>query len=414
MSRGGGAGSGERVDRNSGAVPVVRVGAPAAPPESATPPGSTAPHATSLVIQTSYLGDTVLTTPLIAELATRGPVDVVVTPAAAELLSNNPFIRTLFVYDKRRTYAGAGGVLRMARDIRRNYLQFAVKDSNAGGTRTAYMAQGSLRSAALALLAGCHERVGFATSAGRALYTVSWRPRAGMHHVERLWRLAFAAPESRGGVAAPVGAAPLPRLYPGRAEREAVDAILGGTRDQRPIVALAPGSAWATKRWPYYAELARRLAPSFRLAIVGSSADSAAARSITETAGAQGVVDATGKLSLLGSAELIGRVALLVTNDSSPQHLASAMGTPTVTIFGPTVPELGFGPLAPYSVAVGHKTLDCRPCHQHGLQKCPLGHLKCMKELDVTNVEAAVWKVLQSAELRDSGGRVQGSGTAPA
>ena len=58
-------------------------------------------------------------------------------------------------------------------------------------------------------------------------------------------------------------------------------------------------------------------------------------------------VDATGTLSLLASAELIGRCAVLVTNDSAPLHLASAMGTPTVAIFGPTVPEFGFGPLAP-------------------------------------------------------------------
>src|SRR5438034_316720 len=77
-------------------------------------------------------------------------------------------------------------------------------------------------------------------------------------------------------------------------------------------------------------------------------------------------IDATGRLSLLASAELIGRTIALVTNDSAPQHLASAMGTPTITIFGPTVPEFGFGPLAPRSITIGHHQLACRPCDRHG------------------------------------------------
>jgi heptosyltransferase-2 len=93
------------------------------------------------------------------------------------------------------------------------------------------------------------------------------------------------------------------------------------------------------------------------------------------------VLDATGRLSLLASAELIGRCAVLVTNDSAPLHLASAMGTPTVAIFGPTVPEFGFGPLAPRATVVGHDTLPCRPCDRHGPQRCPLGHHRCMRDL---------------------------------
>src|SRR5690606_28502038 len=117
--------------------------------------------------------------------------------------------------------------------------------------------------------------------------------------------------------------------------------------------ALAPGSVWGTKRWPYYPELAARLARHSRIVIVGSADDSEVAAHISRAADAQGVVDATGKLSLLGSAELIGRCDILVTNDSSPQHLASAMATPTVTIFGPTVPAFGFGPLAPHSTTLG-------------------------------------------------------------
>jgi heptosyltransferase-2 len=194
---------------------------------------------------------------------------------------------------------------------------------------------------------------------------------------------------------------PTPRIYPGESERSAVDELLGPPSDAaRPLVALAPGSVWGTKRWPYYPELAARIAPRCRLAIVGSADDSGAARRIAHAVGAQGVVDATGKLSLLASAELIGRADLLVTNDSSPQHLASAMATPTITIFGPTVPAFGFGPLAPHSTTLGHPSLPCRPCHHHGPPTCPLGHWKCMRELGVEVVEGAVGSILEGALKR--------------
>jgi heptosyltransferase II len=187
-----------------------------------------------------------------------------------------------------------------------------------------------------------------------------------------------------------------PRLFPGDAERRSVDALLGNGADPRPLIALAPGSVWATKRWPYYAQLARVLAPRFRIAIVGGLADSPEAASIADFSGAQGVVDGTVSLSLLASAELIGRARLLVTNDSAPQHLASAMGTKTITIFGPTVEEFGFGPLAPHSISLGLDSLACRPCHHHGPPHCPLGHWRCMRELGVDAVALAVDEVLSA------------------
>ena len=64
------------------------------------------------------------------------------------------------------------------------------------------------------------------------------------------------------------------------------------------------------------------------------------------------------------------------------------MGTRTVTIFGPTIPGFGFGPLAPGSVAAGHEAMPCRPCHPHGPAQCPLGHHRCMLDLGVPTVLA--------------------------
>lgn len=330
----------------------------------------------SLVIQTSFLGDVVLTTPLIAHLARSGAVDVVTTPAGAALLGNHPSVRRVVPYDKRGADAGIGGLLRVAA---------SVGPDEAGSV--AYLAQGSVRSVVLALRAGYRERVGFNSSAGRWLYSrrVAYRP--AQHHAERLLRLA------RGDDAAIAPHELTPSLFPQPADQAAVDALLElhGAREDR-LIALAPGSVWATKRWPGFPALARSLAAHGRIVVIGGMDDHELATAISGTT--PDAIDATGRLSLPGSAELIGRAALLVTNDSLPQHLASAMGTRTVTIFGPTVVEFGFGPLARHSVVAGHETLPCRPCHPHGPAVCPLGHHRCMRDLDEPAVLARALRAL--------------------
>ena len=322
----------------------------------------------SLVIQTSFLGDVVLTTPLIAHLAQSGTVDVVTTPAAAPLLSGNPAIRRVIVYDKRGAERGAAGVWRVASRVR-------AGQPNA----TAYLAQGSWRSAALAVAAGYGRRIGFDTSAGKWLYTRRITHRREQHHAERLLRLAL-------GNEAVVDASRLtPLLYPSDTDREAVTALLiANHADQERLIALAPGSVWATKRWPGFPALASALATHGRIVVIGGAADRELAAAISSTV--SDAIDATGQLSLLSSADLIRRAALLVTNDSLPQHLASAMGTSTVTIYGPTIPGFGFGPLAPRSTTAGHEFLDCRPCHPHGPAECPLGHHRCMRDLASADV----------------------------
>lgn len=325
----------------------------------------------SLVIQTSFLGDVILTTPLIAELATRGPVDALVTPEGAAILANNPALRTVFRYDKRNSYGSALGLWQTIRTIRANRPYDHV-----------YLAQGSFRSGLLAMMTGARQRIGFSSSTGRILYTTELRYRPELHHAERLWSLAMADAD-----ASPSPDQIRPRLYPSDDDRRVVDGFLRrGSEPDAPFVALAPGSAWGTKRWPYYVELARALADDFRVAIVGSRADSAIAGEIVAAVGEARAVNTAGSLSLLASAELIGRAQAIVTNDSAPLHLASAMGTPTLAIFGPTVPEFGFGPLAERRAVAGHEHLSCRPCHRHGPQRCPLGHWRCMRELTVDHI----------------------------
>lgn len=333
----------------------------------------------SLVIQTSFLGDTVLTTPLITELSRRGPVDVVTTPASAPLLMNHPGIRSVVPYDKRRADRGLFGLLRLVRRLRRFRYD------------AAYLAQGSVRSAALALAVGVPRRVGFATSAGRRLYTHRIEYREDLHHAVRLLQLA-------GPELAHLAGEIRPRLYPGIPERGAVDRLLAlhhALDEGPPLVALAPASVWGTKRWPYYPELARELAPHARVVIIGSQQDAALAAEVA--AATPEAINAAGALSLLGSAELIRRCNVLVTNDSAPQHLASAVDTPTVTIFGPTVPAFGFGPLARASHAIGLDDLPCRPCDRHGPRRCPLRHWRCMRDLAVRDVSARVVDILTAS-----------------
>ncbi|MEX0909593.1 MAG: glycosyltransferase family 9 protein [Gemmatimonadaceae bacterium] len=354
---------------------------------------------TSLVVQTSFIGDMVLTTPLIAELARRGPVDVLTTPITGPLLANNPAVRRVTLYDKRGADRGPVGLWRAARSTRE---LFDEGSTHPVSYDAAYLAQGSVRSAIAARLVGAEEYVGFSTSAGRALYTRVIPYREEKHHAERLWSLSTWNE--------PTAAPPpnfRPALYPGEKEREAVEALLGRDSHQpaagsshqslvtshQSLVVFAPGSTWATKRWPYFAELARILANRFRLAIIGSEAEQDAARTIRNEAAVE-ICDATGRLSLLGSAELIGRAAVLVTNDSAPLHLASAMNTPTVAVFGPTVPAFGFGPLASRNAVAGLDSLTCRPCHRHGPRRCPLGHWRCMRDLSPDHVAALVEEIV--------------------
>lgn len=335
----------------------------------------------SLVVQTSFIGDVVLTTPLLTRLARDGDVDVITTPAGATLLASHPAVRRVVTYDKRGRDSGPLGFLEIAADVR--------------GADRAYLAQGSTRSAALALTAGIGTRIGFDTSDGRWLYSERVEYRDDWHHAQRLLSLADVALAAE--VEQLTDSAIRPTLFPSADDVAAVDVLLA--HRTRPLVALAPGSAWGTKRWPGYPELAAFLAHDHDIAVIGSAADASLAAEIAAATGAH-TLDACGNLSLLGSAELIRRAQVLVTNDSAPQHLASAMGTPTITIFGPTVPAFGFGPLAPASRTMGRTALDCRPCDRHGPQRCPLGHWRCMQEITPEEVHEMTRAVIAEETVR--------------
>ncbi|MEP7325676.1 MAG: lipopolysaccharide heptosyltransferase II [Gemmatimonadota bacterium] len=320
----------------------------------------------TLVIQTAFLGDVVLTTPLLSVLAARhGPVDVVTTPAAAPLLATHPAVRQVIPFDKNGRDRGWRGGMRVARELR------------ATGYARAYLPHRSWRSGALALLARIPKRVGFADGA-RLFYTDTRSRPASGHEVERL--LALADQGDRGS-------APGVSLALTKDDWAEAGAWLTGHGVGPGFVALAPGSIWGTKRWAYYRELVARL--DGPVVVLGGPEDRGLAEAIVQAA-PERARNAAGELSLRVSAAVIGRSRLLVTNDSAPLHLATAVGTPIVAIFGPTVPAFGFGPRGARDLVVEHHNLTCRPCSGHGPQRCPLGHHRCMKELTVDTVLASI------------------------
>ncbi len=326
-----------------------------------------------LVIQTAFLGDVILTTPLLSLLAERhGPVDVVTTPAAAVLLETHPAVRSVIRYDKHGSDKGWRGLRKVASELRaRRYA-------------SVYLPHRSFRSAVLAMLSGATERVGFGDSAAAITYTRRISRPAQGHEVERLLTLAGST-----------GSAPDVSLALTASDYAMADGWLAAHGVNTRFIALAPGSIWGTKRWPYYAELATGL--DRPCVVVGGADDRSLAEAILAAAPGR-TVSAVGELGLRASAALIQRAAVLVTNDSAPLHLATAVGTPIVALFGPTVPDFGFGPRGRGDVTLGRDGLACRPCSKHGPVTCPLGHHRCMRELAVETVAAAMAAITSAEE----------------
>ena len=324
---------------------------------------------TALVIQTAFLGDVVLTTPLFEALAARhGPVDVVTTPAAAPLIETHPAVRRVIPYDKNGRDRGLAGLLRLARSLRAERYECA------------YLPHRSLRTALAAWLARIPQRVGF-DDGWRSLYTDVRRRAKQGHEIDRVLALAGVAVHRAR-----------PTLHVTLADRAATEGFLREHAIPERFVALAPGSIWGSKRWPYYRELAERLAERAGIVVVGAAEDARLAAEMTEAVARAGgrAVSGCGRLSVRQSVEAIRRAAVLVTNDSAPLHFAQAVDTPTVAIFGSTAPSFGFGPRGPRDQVVELEGVPCRPCSPHGPPRCPLGHHVCMKSLSVQDVLQAI------------------------
>ncbi|MBD3167816.1 lipopolysaccharide heptosyltransferase II [bacterium] len=349
-----------------------------APPEDTAGAGvsSSSPASTPktiLVIQTAFLGDLVLTLPLFTELKQAWPeakIHALVHARYARILDSEPTIHRVIPYDKKPVLSDLGGLRKLIRGLRAQKYDLAVVPHR------------STRSAWLAFLSGAKRRVGYQESEQSWLFTdkvergFERRPEPGSevrHEAARNLLLLE-----------PLGiewSNPIPFIHPYPApEDEARNWLLEQTMMGKSYATFAPGSVWETKRWPeeYWIELAKLLREKdIRVVLVGGKADRDLAARIAEASGA---VSAAGEVSLLGSAELIRRADLMVTGDTAPLHIATAVYTKILAIFGPTVPEFGFGPMRESDRIVA-TNLDCRACEVHGSERCPLEHHRCMREI---------------------------------
>ena len=316
-----------------------------------------------LIVQTAFIGDCILSTPVIDAIQRKYPeaeLSVLTSPFTKDLFAYHPRVKEVLTFDKRKSQSGFKGLFDMAA---------IIKDKKFD---TVFCLHKSWRTAALLWLSGIPERFGFKEAALRFLYTKTV-PRSDLTH-DVLRNLAIIRAigneptEYEGVLAVNISDA---------AYRE-VDA-LGITQDESRLVSIAPGSVWATKRWTVsgFTEVANALIEKgYRIALIGGGSDSDIADEIQRRCEGR-LINAVGKTSLLAAAAIIERSKLLITNDSAPLHLASAKKTPIVAVFCATVPDFGFGPWQVPNKIVEVRGLKCRPCGRHGHQLCPTGTNDC-------------------------------------
>lgn len=333
-----------------------------------------------LIVHTAFIGDIVLATPLLAALRQQYPqadIAFLTTAAGAEVVEPNPWNLKIILFQKRGLDRGPGGFLRKLKEVRLFHPTLV------------FCLHRSIRSVLLSRLAG-GESWGFREAAGSFLLgkTVS---RSG---------ISYEAEKNLALLAAQSGAknfSPYPMLFVSSNDQETSSKILG-CKDK--YVVLAPSSVWATKKWPSenFARLSEKIWEKFslRTVVVGGNSES-------DRAAAQGAlgkigdpIDISGKTSLGQLKSILSGASLVVSNDSSPLHMAIGLGVKVVGIYGPTTKELGFFPLAEAgkSAVAELKDLSCRPCGLHGHDRCPLVHFRCMRELSVDAVFTEVSKLL--------------------
>ncbi|KPL00125.1 MAG: hypothetical protein AMJ91_05325 [candidate division Zixibacteria bacterium SM23_73_3] len=329
-----------------------------------------------LIIQTAFLGDVILCTPLIKalrELSLDSFISFLLIPETKKVLKNNPRLNEILVYDK-RIKKGVGSFQRVITNIRKRKFDLAV------------IPHRSLRSALLAYLSGIPQRIGFDKSAGSFLFTRKIVYSTDTHEVDRNLSLLSGFNSHLTDTS--------PELFPSSEDFSYARKLLvdSGIRGEDKIVGIAPGSVWATKRWlpQGFAEVSQRLISEAgaKVIFLGSEDDRKLCEKIAILMKDKPAILA-GRTDILQSAAMISFCKVVLSNDSASVHVASAIKRPVVAIFGSTIPEFGF---APYGVdhLVIEKKMDCRPCGIHGRRKCPQKHFQCMKDITTEEVFQAV------------------------
>ncbi len=336
------------------------------------------PGMNALIIETAFLGDAIVSLSLaraIKEARPGAEVTYLVRPGVAEVLLASPDVAQAIVFDKHGAESGPAGI------------RIKADELNARGFDTLFLLHSSRRSQSLARMLNVPAKIGFEamTHAGltAAVPDSGWR--------NRYERAALLLQALIPGV--PIAA--LPRIIP-----PAIPEIERFVSRFERSFALAPGSAWETKRWgdDKYLELAKALSSSgLGVIVIGGNAEAEIGRRIREACPEGAVLDLPGHASFLESMYAIARSELLVANDSAPVHAAVAVGTKVFAIYGPTVPNFGFAPPEGRGEVIELDGLWCRPCTPHGSHECPIYSHECMNRIGESTVIERIMRVFPVA-----------------
>lgn len=314
-----------------------------------------------LLVRFSSIGDIVLTTPVIRAIRARHPgarLTYVVRDDLADLIRHNPRIDRVVTWHHRTPL---GPLARLLREVDWSHRLDL---------------HGSWRSRRLRLMVGGTWH-GYPKHRLRRTLLIATRRRWGGDLGPVVSRYAHAA----DALDITLDDRPAELFTSVEAEQQA-DAFLQarGIGRTRRLVAVVPGATHFTKRWPegHWAATIRELSRQSDVVVVGGPAE----RDIGNRLAAHGgdaVANAAGTGGLLYSAALLRRAAVAAAGDTGMMHVATAVGTPVVALFGPGVPEFGFYPWRARA-AVLEQAITCRPCSAHGSARCPRGHHRCLRD----------------------------------
>lgn len=330
-----------------------------------------------LVIRLYFIGDVLLSTPVLEALKRRFPaasLSVLVKRRALDVLLGNPWVDEILLYDEPRR-----GRFALDMELRSRRFDLAVDLT------------GDLRSSWLLFVSEPAFRVGFNHARCGFLLDRRIPYRAERHVVDHLL-----------GSVADVGAtleSPEPAVFPGEEAASTALCLLDdvGLGDS-PYLLLSPGANWSYRRWPSerFGALAERAAErhGLRSIVVGSHNDARLVEELVARSGGS-AVGVAGRTSIRELAALASRARAFVGNDSGPMHIAAAAGCPVVALFGPNTPTL-FGPRGAPSRVLWPETA-CSPCDQ---KRCVRPLDPCMQSISVEDVADALSALLEETEGR--------------
>jgi heptosyltransferase-2 len=336
-----------------------------------------------LVVQTAFLGDAVLTLPMIQKLKEEFPdasLHILCIPSTKDLFEHSPFIDKVIVYDKRGKQKSLFSFVALIR---------LIKGQNF--TRV-YSPHRSFRSSILVFFSGANYTAGFDNANCSFLYKTRLKYFSCKHEVARnLDLIEFDTSGENWRI--------LPILNIPAAVEIQINKMVEGISQK--IVAVAPGSVWNTKIYPqnHFIDVIKYLVEkNYYVVLIGGKDDEKMCLEI-QTNFNEGVKSLAGQLSVIESVALLKKSTLLLSNDSAPTHLGMIANIPTITIYCSTVPEFGFFPYNQKSKSISLHGLDCKPCGIHGHMECPIKTFDCGNNLLPETVIHEVQGFLSAKEL---------------